>query len=104
VTTPAQNIVGGGGTVGAVVTSTAPLVGGSAGVVVSSSDQALLDSVIAALSSDASLNGAVIQVLVSNGVVSLTGTAVDGGQADRARAIAASAAGTARVNSAIKVG
>jgi osmotically-inducible protein OsmY len=86
------------------VTSTAPLIGGGAGVVVSSSDQAILDSVTAALSSDASLNGAVIRVLVSNGVVSLSGTAQSGDQADRAREVAESAAGSARVNSAIKVG
>jgi len=96
-------VVGGGGLPGAVVSSSAPAIGSASTVVVSSSDQAILDAVIAALSADSSLNGAVLQVVVSKGVVSLSGTARDNAQASHARTVAASAAGTARVTSAIKV-
>jgi len=64
----------------------------------------MLDAVIAALSKDSSLNGAVLQVVVNDGVVSLSGNAQTSAQATHARDVAASAAGTSRVNSSIKVG
>ena len=103
VTTPSQNVVGGGGMAGAAVTSSAPLIGGGTAVVVASSAQAMLDAVSAALSHASSLNGAVLQVVVNDGVVSLSGIARDRAQADHARDVAAGAAGTSRVNTSIKV-
>lgn len=72
------------------------------GTAVSSSDQALLDQVIAALSSDPSLSGAALSVTVSNGSVSIAGTARDNAQADRARSIAAGVAGDSRVSASIR--
>ena len=67
----------------------------------SASDRALRDSVASAITSDPSLQGARINVTVNNGVVTLSGSAKDGTQASRARAVAEGVAGTARVNASI---
>jgi hypothetical protein len=70
----------------------------------SASDRTLRDSVAAAITSDPALEGARINVTVSNGVVSLSGSARDTAQADRARAAAERVAGSARVDASISTG
>jgi osmotically-inducible protein OsmY len=64
-------------------------------------DQALMASVMSALASDPTLQGANIQVNVSNGNVTLSGNTSDGAQADRARGVAAGIAGDGKVTSSI---
>ena len=70
----------------------------------SPSDRSLRDSISSALADDPALQGARINVTVSNGVVSLTGTARDTSQAARARQVVEGVAGTARVNASIAPG
>jgi hypothetical protein len=70
----------------------------------SPSDRSLRDAVAAAMTSDPDLEGARINVTVSNGVVSLSGMARDQAQADRARAAAERIAGSARVDASISTG
>jgi osmotically-inducible protein OsmY len=64
-------------------------------------DQALLDSLMTALSSDAALKGAYLTVVVDRGNVNLSGTTVDAEQANRARSQAASLPGVRTVSSTI---
>ena len=56
---------------------------------------------LSALSSDPSLAGANIHVVVENGRVTLSGTALNGDQAARARTVAQGVAGADRVASNI---
>ena len=70
----------------------------------SPADRTLRDSVAAALTSDPELQGARINVTVSNGVVTLSGSARDLAQANRARAAAERVAGSARVDASISTG
>jgi hypothetical protein len=80
-----------------IETPTAATVGASA------SDRALRDSVAAALAADPELQGAAINVLVRDGVVTLGGTAEDGAQAERAREVTERIAGSSRVSAGISV-
>lgn len=68
-----------------------PIVGSS------TADRDLRDAVASAIAADRLLQGARINVLVSNGAVTLSGTAVDQAQADHARAITGRLAGSAQV-------
>jgi hypothetical protein len=70
----------------------------------SPSDRELRDSVATALAEDPKLHGARINVLVSGGAVTLSGTALDQEQADQARAVAERLAGSARVTANIAAG
>jgi osmotically-inducible protein OsmY len=65
------------------------------------SDTTLRDTVVAAIAADSSLQGARINVSVKDGVVSLSGTARDREQAERARAVVENIAGASRVNASI---
>jgi hypothetical protein len=67
----------------------------------SQSDRGLRDAVAAAIAADPQLQGARINVLVSNGVVTLSGFALDPAQADRARALTERLAGSAQVKAGI---
>ena len=67
----------------------------------SPSDTALRDNIAAAIAADPELQGARINVLVRDGVVSLGGTAQDRAQAARARAIAERMVGGSRVTASI---
>jgi hypothetical protein len=68
------------------------------------SDRALRDSVAGALAADPALQGATLNVTVRNGVVSVTGSARDRTQADRARALAEGTVGVSRVSTSISTG
>ena len=70
---------------------------------VATEDGALLGRVVSALASDPALRGAQLQVEVDNGVVGITGQALDPAQAQRAGMVAAQAANGARVESDIDV-
>jgi hypothetical protein len=63
----------------------------------STADRELRDAVASAIAGDRLLQGARINVLVSEGAVTLSGTAVDRAQADHARALTERLAGSARV-------
>jgi hypothetical protein len=67
----------------------------------SPSDTSLRDDIAAAIAADPELQGARINVLVRDGVVTLSGTAQDGAQASRARAMAERLAGSSRVSANI---
>ena len=79
-------------------TGTSPVVGSS------TADRELRDAVASAISSDSQLQGARINVLVSDGAVTLTGTAKDLAQVERARTLAERLAGAAQVISSITTG
>jgi hypothetical protein len=68
-----------------------PIVGSS------TADRELRDAVASAIAGDRLLQGARINVLVSDGAVTLSGTAVDQAQADHARAVTERLAGSGRV-------
>jgi hypothetical protein len=68
----------------------------------SPSDREMRDSVAAALAADPGLHGAQINVLVSGGAVTLSGTALNPEQVKRAREVAARVAGSSRVTESIK--
>jgi len=68
------------------------------------SDQILLASVVNALVSDARMNGAQVEVQVSEGRVTLGGIVRDGDQSQAARAIADGIAGSANVTSKLTTG
>ena len=70
---------------------------------VAGGDDALLASVVSALQSDPTLEGAALQVEVLDGIVGITGHAADSAQAERARRIAAQAANGARIETDIDV-
>jgi len=90
---------------GAVVVTPNIAAGDAAvGATIAPTDRALLDAVVSALSSDPALRGARLAVTVKGGVVSVSGSAVDNDQAVRARSVAASAAGNARVEADISAG
>ena len=65
------------------------------------SDSALRDSVVSAIGADPALQGARINVTVRDGVVTLSGTARDKAQAERARAVVEGVAGSSKVNASI---
>jgi hypothetical protein len=67
----------------------------------SASDTSLRDNLASALSADPALAGARINVLVRDGVVTLSGTAQDRAQAERARALAERMVGSSRVSASI---
>ena len=67
----------------------------------SPSDTNLRDSIAAAIAADPQLQGAQINVLVRDGVVTLSGTAQDSAQASRVRAVAERLAGSASVSADI---
>jgi hypothetical protein len=67
----------------------------------STADRELRDAVASAIAADPQLQGARINVLVSDGVVTLSGTAIDQEQVDRARALAERLAGSAQVTASI---
>lgn len=69
----------------------------------SAADGALLSAVTSALSADPALRGAQVSVTVIGGVVHLAGRARDRAQAERARSVAISAAGKARVQENILI-
>jgi hypothetical protein len=66
-------------------------------------DGAILGSIVSALASDPALQGAELQVEVDDGVVGITGHALDSAQAERAGRVAAQAANGARVETDIGV-
>lgn len=68
----------------------------------SRADRELRDSVAAAIAADPQMKGARINVLVSDGVVTLTGSARDPAQAERARALTERLAGSAQVTASIR--
>lgn len=68
-----------------------PIVGSS------TADRDLRDAVASAIAADRLLQGARINVLVSDGAVTLSGTAIDQAQADHARAVTERLAGSAQV-------
>jgi hypothetical protein len=67
----------------------------------STADRELRDAVASAIAADPQLQGARINVLVSDGTVTLSGTATDQAQADRARALTERLAGSAQVTASI---
>jgi hypothetical protein len=67
----------------------------------SASDTSLRDNLAAAIAADPALQGAQINVLVQDGVVTLSGTAKDAAQASRARAMAERLVGSSRVSANI---
>jgi hypothetical protein len=67
----------------------------------STADRELRDALASAIAADPQLQGARINVLVSDGVVTLSGTAVDQAQVERARALAERLAGSAQVTANI---
>jgi len=65
------------------------------------SDRSLLEAVVAALSADAALRGTNLNVTVSDGLVTITGTAATSEQVARVHDVATRAAGAGRVSAAI---
>jgi hyperosmotically inducible periplasmic protein len=65
------------------------------------SDRSLLDAVVAALSADAALEGTSLNVTVSDGLVTITGTAATSEQAARVHDVATRVAGAGRVSAAV---
>lgn len=64
-------------------------------------DQRLMDEVVSALAADPSLKGANVNVTIDNGSVTLSGTAQDSAQADRAKRVAEGIAGSGKVSSSV---
>ena len=70
----------------------------------SPSDTSLRDSIASAIAADPELQGARINVLVRDGVVTLSGTAKDPAQASRVRAMVERMVGNSRVSANISPG
>jgi hypothetical protein len=67
----------------------------------STADRELRDAVASAIAADPQMQGARVNVLVSDGAVTLSGTAKNRGQVDKARAITQRLAGSAQVTASI---